>query len=559
MKILLALTILSCGNLSAEIVYHVSPDGDDRAPGSSEQPFSTLERARAAVAEEIAKGLQEDVTVSIHGGRYELTAPLVLDRRDSGTADHAITWQARAGEKVEISGSRRLSGKWQRVQDNLWKMPLPAAAEGKWVFRQLFREGKGQQRAREPDTGFFTLKSVDATRREVTISETMPETWSSLAGVELNTTAWWHFNRQKVAAIDARKSLVTALRPVGSDASSFKFGAKGHERIWLENALAFADEPGEWFLDPSGGMLYFRSNEGDDPNSAVFSAPILKELIIVRGEANNLVRNIRFSGLDFTETDWEMPEEDRLGLQAGAWGDRRRTFTPTAALRFIYAWDTVVENCRFRELGEGAVAFEIGTRSGKVERCEFTRVGANVIQVGRMPDYVGDRHPLHRDFSNWGDWADSLESFPASQAIWVHTSSTVQQAPSRIELSENTISDCCHIDYGSVGIWIGYANHIQVEYNTINDLPYTAISVGWRWGPGLTNCHSNLIARNRISRVMRQVGDGAGIYLVGEQPGTRIVENLINDVGGNYWAHGIYTDESSDHMEISGNQVGRVR
>ena len=57
---------------------------------------------------------------------------------------------------------------------------------------------------------------------------------------------------------------------------------------------------------------------------------------------------------------------------------------------------------------------------------------------------------------------------------------------------------------------------------------------------------------------MRQVGDGAGIYVVGEQPGTRIVENYVRDSGGNYWAHGIYMDESSDHMEVAGNYVNGV-
>ena len=54
---------------------------------------------------------------------------------------------------------------------------------------------------------------------------------------------------------------------------------------------------------------------------------------------------------------------------------------------------------------------------------------------------------------------------------------------------------------------------------------------------------------------MQQAGDGGGIYLVGEQPGTRVLENYVHDSGRNYWAHGIYPDENSDHMEIAGNYV----
>jgi nitrous oxidase accessory protein NosD len=148
-----------------------------------------------------------------------------------------------------------------------------------------------------------------------------------------------------------------------------------------------------------------------------------------------------------------------------------------------------------------------------------------------------------------------LESFPSSNAIWLHTSQTIPEAPSQIDLIGNRIFDCCQIDYGSVGIWVGYANYVRIERNHLRGLPYTGISVGWRWGPGLTNCHSNLIAKNTVEEVMRQAGDGAGIYVVGEQPGTRILENYVRDSGGNYWAHGIYMDESSDHMEVAGNYV----
>jgi hypothetical protein len=445
------------------------------------------------------------------------------------------------------------------VDGTLWKLAVPEAAGGKWAFRQLFRDGVSQQRAREPNQKFFTLKSVDGSRRTATLNETLPAAWTGLKGVELNATAYWHFSRQPVAEIDAKRGTVTARRGIGTETSSSKFGGKGHERMWLENALAFADQPGEWFLDTDDGVLFYRAGAGEDPNRTRFSAPVIRELILVRGGPEKLVRNLHFVGLEFAETDPEYPAEGRLGVQAGAWTfDRSRTYSPGAALRFIYAWGTSVTKCRFTELGDGGVSYEIGTRSGRVAGCEFTRVGANVIQVGRMPEYTGDRHPLHRDFSGWGDWSNSLESFPSSNAIWLHTSQTIPEAPSQIDLVDNRIFDSCQIDYGSVGIWVGYANHVRIERNHLRGLPYTGISVGWRWGPGLTNCHSNFIAKNTVEEVMRQVGDGAGIYVVGEQPGTRIIENYVRDSGGNYWSHGIYMDESSDHMEVAGNYVNSV-
>jgi hypothetical protein len=556
LKLILLSILAGPVSLSALTVLWVAPDGRDDSPGTSDQPFATLTRARDAVRTLRAGGFGSDVEVRLRGGEYRFAETLVLTPGDGGTALHTVTFAAAEGERPVIKGSRLLTGTWQRVDGDLWKLFVPAAANRQWVFRSLFRNGDSLRRGREPDTGFFTLKSVDSTRRIVSINEALPENWSTPEGTELNSTAYWHFNRQPIESFSPDEKQITTRIHVGTNASSFLFGNKGHERIWVENALVFVDEPGEWYLDDRSGELFLRTNAGENPNDSVFSAPVLSELVVVRGDPNNLVRQVRFRGIEFAETDWVMPTEGRLGIQAGAWGvDRSRTYTPPAAIRFIYAWDTAVVGCQFRDLGEGAIAFEIGTRNGRVERCDFTRIGANVIQVGRMPEYTGDRHPLHRDFSSWGDWADSLQAYPASQAIWLHTSQTIPEAPSQIDLVENTIVDSCHIDLGSVGIWVGYANYVRIQRNHLRGLPYTGISVGWRWGPGLTNCHSNLIAGNLVEEVMRQVGDGAGIYLVGEQPGTRVIENYVRDSGGNYWAHGIYTDESSDHMEVAGNYV----
>ncbi len=551
--------ILLSTSVGAATVLWVAPDGRDEAPGTMERPFATLARARDAVRALVRAGLKDDVVVRLRGGDYRLSETLTLTAEDAGSAEHSVTFASADGERAALKGSRILTGQWERVEGNLWKLAVPEATAGKWAFRQLFRGGASQQRAREPNQGFFTLKSVDGSRRIATLNEPFPAAWTGLKGVELNATAYWHFSRQPVAEIDAKRGTVTARRGIGTETSSSKFGGKGHERMWLENALAFADQPGEWFLDPVDGVLYYRAQAGEDPNGTPFSAPVLRELVVVQGEAKILVRNLHFVGLEFAETEPEYPAEGRLGVQAGAWTfDRSRTYSPGAALRFIYAWGTSVIKCRFTELGDGGVSYEIGTRSGRVAECEFTRVGANVIQVGRMPEYTGDRHPLHRDFSGWGDWSNSLESFPSSNAIWHHTSQTVPEAPSQIDLVGNRIFDSCQLDYGSVGIWVGYANYVRIERNHLRGLPYTGISVGWRWGPGLTNCHSNLIAKNTVEEVMRQVGDGAGIYVVGEQPGTRIVENYVRDSGGNYWAHGIYMDESSDHMEVAGNYVNGV-
>ncbi len=552
------LTILLCLALSATVsattVIWVSPDGSDETDGTQERPFATLARAKDALRERVGQGLRDDVAVRLRGGVYRLEETLELTPTELGDGGYMVTFAGHPGEKVVVSGAQLLPSAWRLMGDGRWVLSLPEAEKGAWIFRSLFREGVSLPRAREPDVGFYTVAEVADERRRLVLHESLPDEWGSIVGAEVNSVAHWHFNRQPVAAITSRS--ISGERGIGTDVSGSRITARSHSRVWLENALAFADTPGEWFLDTEKGELHYRAAEGEDPNTQEFSAPLLRELLIVRGTAEKVVRNLHIRGIEFAETDWEMPAEGRLGVQAGAWAfDRDRTYSPGAALRFVYAWDTRIEHCVFRDLGDGAISFEIGTRGGLVSQCDFRRVGSNVIQVGRMPEYTGQGHPMHRDFADTRSLIDESGVIPNAQEMWDRSKRLAPEPPAQIRIADNRFIDCGHLDYGSVAVGVAYANHVTIEHNLFRNLPYSAISVGWRWAPGLSNCHSNIVHRNRIEQVMQQAGDGAAVYLVGEQPGTRVTDNFIRDSGRNYWSHGIYPDEFSDHMVISGNYI----
>lgn len=53
-----------------------------------------------------------------------------------------------------------------------------------------------------------------------------------------------------------------------------------------------------------------------------------------------------------------------------------------------------------------------------VARLSTSRCVGDPVQVGRMPDYTADRHPLHRDFAGSGAWVDAQEKFPGAGPIW---------------------------------------------------------------------------------------------------------------------------------------------
>lgn len=133
--------------------FFVAPEGNNAWSGRlpepngtrSDGPFATITRARAAIRQLKAApgGLEQPVTVFIRGGALVRSEPMVFTPEDSGASQCPITYAAYQGERVVISGGRRISG-WKRVTvggKSLWAAPIPEVREGHWYFRQLWVNG----------------------------------------------------------------------------------------------------------------------------------------------------------------------------------------------------------------------------------------------------------------------------------------------------------------------------------------------------------------------------------------------------------------------------------
>jgi len=94
-------------------VIHVSLTGSDRAAGTAEQPFRTINRAAA-------HAMPGD-TVQVHEGTYrEWVRPV----RGGLSAQRRITYEAAPGERVAIKGSEIVTG-WERVSGTVWRASVP--------------------------------------------------------------------------------------------------------------------------------------------------------------------------------------------------------------------------------------------------------------------------------------------------------------------------------------------------------------------------------------------------------------------------------------------------
>ena len=144
-------------------VFYVATNGNDGWSGhrlsrnwrKTDGPFATVPRAIEAAREwKRQDDAAQPITIFIRGGSYFLSEPLTLKPEDSG-----VTLAAYRNEKPIVSGGRRIDG-WKEVAiagKTLWVAEIPEVSQGKWLFRELWVNGKRAVRARYPNKGYLSI------------------------------------------------------------------------------------------------------------------------------------------------------------------------------------------------------------------------------------------------------------------------------------------------------------------------------------------------------------------------------------------------------------------
>lgn len=115
---LLLLFALVCVLSGYSKEYHVDRTGNNRNPGTSEQPFLTIQTAA-----DIAR--PGDV-ITVHEGVYRES---VNPPRGGISDNERIVYRAAEGEKVEIKGSEIVTG-WEKLTGTVWLVSIPNAFFG---------------------------------------------------------------------------------------------------------------------------------------------------------------------------------------------------------------------------------------------------------------------------------------------------------------------------------------------------------------------------------------------------------------------------------------------
>ncbi|HEX6987013.1 MAG TPA: right-handed parallel beta-helix repeat-containing protein, partial [Planctomycetaceae bacterium] len=411
-----------------------------------------------------------------------------------------------------------------------------------WQFRELFVNGGRRTRARYPNDGFLRVKAAGPDRRtSFTIDPNAFPPLSPGAEVELVFLHDWSVSRVPVAEGDFAAGRIATLNPIGAQGPQFAIDHfEPNPRFFLENDPVFLDAPGEWFLHRPTGWVLYRPLPGESIDSIEAVAPLATALVVVRGDeaGGTPVRNLHFAGIEFEHAAWPLPPGGYAGIQAGFY-DVRTENPPKmsdgpapAAVSFALAEGCSVTDAVLRHLGGSGVEFGSRCRHCVLARTVLQDVSVNGVIVG-----------------------ESTSRLVGGKPWW-------EVAPEQVATG-NVVEDClierCGAQfYGGVGVWAGITAETAVRRNLIRDLPYTGVSVGWRWDPAPTPARENRVERNRIRDVMSLMSDGGGVYTLGLQPGTTLAGNVISAIpkgAGRAEANGLFLDEGTTGLTIEGNTI----
>jgi len=126
-----------------------------------------------------------------------------------------------------------------------------------------------------------------------------------------------------------------------------------------------------------------------------------------------------------------------------------------------------------------------------------------------------------------------------------------------VTLQDSIIEDGGHVILEGCGVLLEQAHDNLVTHNTIRNMLYSGVSVGWDWTYEATSNRNNVVSYNDISEIMQgELSDGGCVYHLGRSPGTVIDHNVCNGVNSaGYGGWGLYTDQGSSNVTITNNIV----
>ena len=119
----------------------------------------------------------------------------------------------------------------------------------------------------------------------------------------------------------------------------------------------------------------------------------------------------------------------------------------------------------------------------------------------------------------------------------------------------NAITRIGLYNYAAPAIAAYYTEGLEVTHNTIWNVPYSGISIGWGWSmyTNSVTCRRNSVTYNEVFDHLNRCFDGGAVYTLGNQPGSVIKGNYFHDQPN--YPGVIYMDEGTEGYTITENVI----
>ena len=521
------------------------------APGNAFAIEAALQQGRM----DKIHGDSSQTVIRLLQGEHRLVQSIILRPEDSGV--HIIGEQG-----ATISGGVRVTG-WKR-QGKMYVADQPMFNGRPLCFRQMWIDGRKAQRARDVDDfeKMHRILSMDKKKECLYVPAEAVKRLKNIEGVEMVLHEMWCIANLRIKTIEMMgdsaavyfhnpESHVHFMHPWPSPMVT----TDGHNSaFYLTNSKDLLDSEGEWYLDERIRKIFYLPRKGENPNEMDVEVPAVETLLKTEGTADNRVNSVLIEGVGFEYATWMRPTyEGHAPLQAGMYmteayklkpkmerkdnhklDNQGWVGRPAAAVSINHADKMAFRNCQFTHFASTALDFHLYIKGGEVSGCKFTDIGGSGILAGT---FGPEGHEQHIAYA------------PTDE----------REVCDGLVIADNMISDAANEDWGCIGIGAGWVKNISIEHNDISDVSYTGISLGWGWNRQVCCMKNNFVCGNLITHYAKHMYDTAGIYTLGAQPGTKILENVVSDIctpsyvhDPNHWFY-LYTDEGSSYIMVKDN------